>query len=248
MGQLGFSRSIVSLALAVVVATSLVEGGGLAAAQPAADQGITCALEGGQALLTDEQQIRDACASSGPAARAGTPDGYKLWHPGYVRPGGFLYQTDPYPFKQVRIDETGVTTLALINVTYNIYLEGGSSKQWRLSADVQTEENEGNLTSQYSVEYHCGVNLPRASDPTCNEYASDGADPDTDTRVYNPGDQLYKYFGYSNSVTKFPMLKFTVAWSTGITQEYKFRGYDVCVRARTTRFCSGTGGEIDSPL
>lgn len=141
-----------------------------------------------------------------------------------------------------------MTTLATIEVYYNIRLGGGSSKMWVLSAGIDVVENDANLTMNYSVEYHCGVNLPRASDPTCNEYAGDGADPDTDSRVYNPGDELQKYFGYSNSVTKFPMLKFTVAWSTGITQEYMFRGWDVCVRARTTKFCSGTGGEIDSPL
>lgn len=148
----------------------------------------------------------------------------------------------------MRLDPEGVTTLATIEVYYNIRLGGGSSKMWVLSAGIDVVENDANLTMNYSVEYHCGVNLPRASDPTCNEYAGDGADPDTDSRVYNPGDELQKYFGYSNSVTKFPMLKFTVAWSTGITQEYMFRGWDVCVRARTTKFCSGTGGEIDSPL
>ncbi len=141
----------------------------------------------------------------------------------------------------MEIQETGVKTLALINVVFNEYLEGGSSKQWRLSADVTEEENEGNLSRQYSWAYHCGVNLPRSSDPTCNEYASDGADPDTDTGVYNPGDKIFKYFGYSNNVTKFPMFKFVVAWSNGITQVYGFRGWDVCVRARTTRFCDGSG-------
>lgn len=195
-----------------------------------------CSLQGVKVSEMTDEQIRQAC--SGPSARS-TPDGYVLYDPGYKR-DLYRYDSNWYLFAQVEIDISGVTVLAEIEVQYRQRVLGGTSKSWVISADVNQLSNEGGLTYQQSFEYYCGVNLP-GDDPTCNEYAGDGADLDHDERVFNPGEQYQKYFGYTNNVTKFPMFKYVVAWSTGITQSFQFRGYDVCVRASTTRLCTNSG-------
>jgi hypothetical protein len=211
----------------------------------------TSPLESPTDALTAEDPNDDLGAVvSDPAGREAasgsvTERGYKRRTPGR-RLSDYIYDSD-----WVRADlitcynanECRVESEVKLRLRQNVV--GGSSKSWKMTLYAQTWYGSSAYVTWY--EYQCAVNIKNATDKYCTGFKSDGADGFRSDRFYD-GDVITHYFGSYQPVTKFPMEKLHVTWSSGTqaigdddTPGEKFRGYDVCVKATTTKLCSSSG-------
>ncbi len=194
-------------------------------------QGVTQggATQGGGAALGG------ATASGSTGA---TPSGYRLRDPGYRR-SDFVY--DSYYIDQVDLvyRNGGAHVRAATQVQLHERVVGGSSKNWDLTYNARTAQNNDGLTWTYGSLYYCGVNVANADDHICEK----GAAPSKVDEAFNPGDVRTKRFEDTSGNTVFPMLQLSTHFSSGVTVDSKFRGYDTLNRAQTTRLntSSGTG-------
>lgn len=100
-----------------------------------------------------------------------------------------------------------------------------------------------NLRRSYTYSYRCAVNVSGHPDHYCGWGASDhesgGVRPNTAKDAAKNG--LKKEFENHNGAKNYPMYALAVHWSDGVSQTARFRGYDTCVKARSTKLCAKSG-------
>ena len=172
-------------------------------------------------------------------APAATESGYILQHPGHRR-GDYIYDSDNVYMAHVRCRGSSCQTVAQVKVHLHEYIVGRNSKRWQITLyESRYSGTEGYQTSYF---YACAVNISGARDKYCPEKYSDGADANESSTFYN-GEVLNRSFGSTNGVTKFPMVKITVLFlcQCRAVPVVKFRMWDVCVKARSTKLCAHSG-------
>jgi len=126
------------------------------------------------------------------------------------------------------------TTIQQVSVQIHENLTGGGSSRWYIILNALRTSGPAGYIMSY--DYECGVNITLAADQTCSTWADDGADgPDTDVPSFD-GDSVNRDFGFTKSVTKYPMINVHIEFADGSvavgddgTDGEKFRGWDVCV-------------------
>jgi hypothetical protein len=167
--------------------------------------------------------------------RADTEKGYILQHPGHRRTD-YIYDSDNVYMAHVRCQGSRCQTIAQVKAQLHQYVVGRNSKRWQIT--LHASRYSGTEGYQTSYFYACAVNISRAKDKYCPEKYSDGADSNESSTFYN-GEVLNRSFGSTNGVTKFPMVKVTVLFlcNCNATPVVKFRMWDVCVKAKSTKLC-----------
>lgn len=181
--------------------------------------GTTTSLAGGQAVHPD----------------TGTPSGYTLVE---QSKSDYNYMSKPYYMDVEFCNSDGCAQQAEVYAQVKQYVTGGSSKNWDLTqlASTIALENPA-ITWFYTFAYYCGINVSGGADHICEN----GASPSGVETGFNPGDRVSKRFETINSGTDFPMVAIVVHWSTGGTGTGKFREWDTCNSAGSTKLCSSTG-------
>jgi len=166
----------------------------------------------------------------------GTPSGYTLVE---QSKSDYIYMSKPY-YMDVEFcnPSTGCAQQAEIYTQVKQNVVGGSSKNWILTqlASTIALENPA-ITWFYTWTYYCGINVSGGADHICEN----GAAPSGVETGFNPGDSATKRFETINSGKDFPMVAIVVHWSTGGTGTGKFREWDTCNSASSTKLCSSTG-------
>lgn len=178
------------------------------------------------------------------APKLSTPNGYKLR-------GGDVTDKGRHYYKSANVWAIEASCGSTCKIVQQVKLSlkenvlGVTSKGWWLT-EYATHWS-GPSTFHTSWYYECGVNLAGKGDETCSTWRHDGAQGGDSGPGHN-GEVVKKYFGTTNNVTKFPMLKLDVTFADGShstgddgQRGEKFRGWDVCVTAKTTKLCKKTG-------
>ncbi|MFJ6213340.1 hypothetical protein ACIQGZ_08430 [Streptomyces sp. NPDC092296] len=175
-----------------------------------------------------------------------TPRGYRL------REGGlktaYIYQSAYVWAIEASCGANGCKPVQQVKLHLKENAVGKTSKRWTLTLYAGPWSGPSSFSLRYY--YECGVNISKSQDKTCSSWRHDHADGSASSAAHN-GTTLNHGFGSTNNVTKFPLVRFDVRFANGSSAVgddghtgEKFRGWDVCVRARTTRMCpkTGTGG------
>jgi len=191
--------------------------------------------------LPAEARAQLAEATATPAIA--TPRGYKL------RKGGlknsYLYQSANVWAIEASCDFFECKVVQQVKLYLKETAFGRASKRWKLELFASHWSGPSSFDLRYY--YECGVNIAHAEDKTCSSWKDDGADG-SDAGAAHNGTALNYGFGSTPNVTKFPMVRFDVKFADGSSAVgddghtgEKFRGWDVCVKARSTTMCSRTG-------
>ncbi|MFI7337227.1 hypothetical protein ACIBUY_04720 [Streptomyces sp. NPDC050085] len=208
----------------------------------------TTPARGGGMPSEAQQAIEDGSITTtrslAPEARTDTPNGYTLH--GNHRTDRYHYRSDEGLAKLDRCQNGECTVKASVKVQLKQTLHGGSSHRWTLG--LHTRHWTGDAYS-FSYDYYCGVNVPRASDWTCEtkDATADGhhfaAPVHASTGTYNH--DLNRDFGaHETSRTKFPMVAYHVSWpGYPAVVNVKYRGWDIRRYAGVWKLApaSGTG-------
>lgn len=179
-------------------------------------------------------------------ALTATPSGYKL-RPITSSPlTSYIYNSGDVYAIEASCTGSTCSPVQQVKVSIKESVRGTTSKYW----DISMYHSLWSGPSVYVVSYNyeCGVNIANKTDQTCSTWASDGAaGPQSGSNMIN-GKMLSLSFGSTSNVTKFPMVKLGVEFADGSyaigddgQQGEKFRGWDVCVTASTTKLCSSSG-------
>ncbi|WP_433890550.1 hypothetical protein [Streptomyces sp. CA-111067] len=172
-----------------------------------------------------------------------TPRGYKL-RKGALK-SSYIYQSANVWAVEASCGSNGCKPVQQVKLYLKETAVGKSSKRWTLTLYASHWSGPAAFSLRYY--YECGVNIAGATDKTCASWRSDHADVSAAGAAHN-GTVLNHGFGTSTNVTKFPMVRFDVKFADGSSAigddghtGEKFRGWDVCVRATTTKMCGKTG-------
>lgn len=172
-----------------------------------------------------------------------TPRGYKLREGGLKT--GYVYQSANVWAIEASCGAHGCEPVQQVKLYLKETAVGRTSKRWTLTLHASRWSGPAAFGLRYY--YECGVNIPKAEDKTCASRRADHADGSA-SGAARDGTVLNHGFGTSDNVTKFPMVRFDVRFADGSSAigddgrtGEKFRGWDVCVRARTTKMCPKTG-------
>jgi hypothetical protein len=191
-------------------------------------------------------EARAQLTGTSTAPNIATPRGYKL------RKGGlkssYIYQSANVWAIDASCGADGCEPIQQVKLYLKETAIGNTSKRWTLTLYASHWSGPSSFGLRYY--YECGVNIAHSEDKTCSSWRNDHADGSASGGARN-GSILNHGFGTTNNVTKFPMVRFDVKFANGSSAVgddghtgEKFRGWDVCVRARTTKMCTktGTGG------
>jgi hypothetical protein len=176
------------------------------------------------------------------SASSSTPSGYKLR--GGRENGDSIYNSAYVWAIEARCGTT-CTPVQQVKLSLKENIYGGNSKRWLLTLGATPWS--GSPRFNFHQSYQCGVNIYRKDDQTCSTWKTDGADAGFSSGAKN-GFQINRSFGNTANVKKFPMVNFQIefadgSWAIGDDghRGEKFRGWDVCVKARSTKLCGTTG-------
>lgn len=177
------------------------------------------------------------------APQLSTPRGYKLRGGHILDKAHFYYKSANVWAIEARCGST-CKPIQQVELSLKENVRGLQSKSWWLT-EYATHWS-GPSTFHSSWYYECGVNLSGKKDETCSTWRHDEAQGG-DSGPGRNGEVIKKYFGSTNKVTKFPMLKLDVTFADGShstgddgQRGEKFRGWDVCATARSTKLCAKT--------
>jgi hypothetical protein len=173
-----------------------------------------------------------------------TPRGYVL------RRGGI--DKDRYIYKSAEVWAIEATCtpskcrpVQQVKLRFKQNVQGTSSKRWTLVMYSQPYSGPRAFRSAWS--YECGVNITNGRDRTCSTWKDDGADG-PDSGAGSHGATLSKSFGSTANARKFPLFKMDITFADGShargddgERGEKFRGWDTCVKPRSTKLCAMTG-------
>ena len=172
-----------------------------------------------------------------------TPRGYKLRRGGLKT--SYIYQSADVWAIEASCGSDGCKPIQQVKLYLKETAIGNTSKRWTLTLYASYWSGPSSFGLRYY--YECGVNIAHSEDKTCSSWRNDHADGSASGAAHN-GTALNQGFGTTNNVTKFPMVRFDVKFADGSSAVgddghtgEKFRGWDVCVRARTTKMCTKTG-------
>lgn len=261
MSVLRGKRPGIALLGAVLAAMSVTAAGtAVASAAPSRPSGAsdgatkTVAFVSDQPLTTTRPVAVRALPAQAQATLAGgkvrpadaTPRGYLLrgggpnsGNPDYRYDSAYVWAIEA----SCGLFECDVIQQVRLRLTENV--AGTNSKRWSLV--LQAQPWSGPSIYSLSYDYECGVNIPDAIDQTCSTWRDDNADGPESADAYD-GYIINKNFGDTSNVTKFPMVNMKVEFADGSVaigddgqNGEKFRGWDVCVKARSTKLCPSTG-------
>ncbi|MYQ78361.1 MULTISPECIES: hypothetical protein [unclassified Streptomyces] len=177
--------------------------------------------------------------------RTSTPRGYKLRRGGVKGDGKYIYQSADMYAIDASCGQSGCKPKQQVKLRFRENVQGRDSKRWKLTMYIQPYS--GPRTFKSSYHYECGVNLTKETDRTCSSWRDDGADRSAGGGGKN-GLVIDKSFGRTPNVKKFPMFMIDVKFADGSRSRgddgqlgQKFRGWDVCVKAKATSLCKTTG-------
>lgn len=191
-----------------------------------------------------QKWLRSASASPSTQLRTSTPLGYKLRRGGLRGDGKYIYQSADIYAIDASCGQGGCKPKQQVKLRFRENVQGRNSKRWKLT--MYTQPYSGPRTFKTSYHYECGVNLSKRGtalvqagvmmvpiDP-CGGGGKNGLVVD-------------KNFGRTPNVKKFPMFMIDVKFADGSRSRgddgqlgQKFRGWDVCVKAKTTSLCKTT--------
>lgn len=191
-----------------------------------------------------QKWLRSASASPSTQLRTSTPLGYKLRRGGLRGDGKYIYQSADIYAIDASCGQGGCKPKQQVKLRFRENVQGRNSKRWKLT--MYTQPYSGPRTFKTSYHYECGVNLSKERDRTCSSWRDDGADRSAGGGGKN-GLVVDKNFGRTPNVKKFPMFMIDVKFADGSRSRgddgqlgQKFRGWDVCVKAKTTSLCKTT--------
>ncbi|MEV5705409.1 hypothetical protein [Actinoallomurus sp. NPDC052274] len=175
--------------------------------------------------------------------RTNTPSGYHLRRGN--RRTDYTYASAYVWAIEASCGSNGCKPIQQVRLQLIESLQGTTSKRWTNTMWSAPWSGPSYFVLRYY--YQCGVNIKGARDKTCSTWKHDGADGSSSGGAYN-GYKINRTFGSTNNVTKFPMVDFMVTFKDGshaIGDDghagEKFRGWDACVKARSTKLCKTTG-------
>ncbi|MEU0124406.1 hypothetical protein ABZ114_22440 [Streptomyces albidoflavus] len=176
--------------------------------------------------------------------RTDTPRGYKLRR-GSIDQKRFIYKSAEVWAIEANCTPSECRPVQQVKLRFKQNVQGGSSKRWHLTMYSQPHSGPRSFRTAWS--YQCGVNPSGETDKTCSTWKTDGSDG-ADAGVGAHGKEIRKGFGSTGNVKKFPMFKIDVTFADGSRARgddgnygEKFRGWDTCVKARSTKLCTTTG-------
>lgn len=176
-------------------------------------------------------------------AQTNTPGGYRLRRGN--RRTDYTYASAYVWAIEARCGSGGCTPIQQVRLQLIESLQGATSKRWTNTTGSALWSGPSYYVLRYY--YQCGVNIKGARDKTCSTWRHDGADGSSSGGAHN-GYKINRTFGSTNNVTKFPMVNLQVTFADGshaIGDDghagEKFRGWDACVKARSTKLCKTTG-------
>jgi len=181
-----------------------------------------------------------------PSVVGETELGFKLRDLSKQPSTSFVYNSVPVYAIHLSCQSTCVA-VSQVQVSIKENVAGTTSKRWINTVYASTYSGSQPWTASYN--YACAVNVPNTRDIYCPFYKADGADGSSSAN-FTSAYSINSTFGTTNLVTKLPMIKPGVRWSDGTIAlgddgqpGEKFRGWDVCATAGTTKLCatSGTG-------
>lgn len=126
-----------------------------------------------------------------------------------------------------------------VKVWFRQAVQGGSSRRWVYTFFQRRHTGKDAYVSRYSVE--CAVNIKGDPDEHCSHWRNDGATGHIGPNRFAYGDTQSVYFGRTNRVKKYPMVKLTTDWVGYDASHGKFRGWDTCTSSSNNRLCAATG-------
>jgi hypothetical protein len=163
-----------------------------------------------------------------------TPNGFKLWNPGFRR-SDYVYDSHTVYQTVWHCSSGQCQRKAQVSVQLRQRALGARSHTWELRLRMREVSNSAGLTWSYFATYWCGVNVSGGNDYICR----DGAAPSGERMSINSS--LYKPWGRTNGITVFPMVQATTQFSNGLRATTKFRGWDTLSRSRTTKLKATSG-------
>jgi hypothetical protein len=187
-------------------------------------------LQPGRTYSLQEFQAAQRSAGVTPSSVA---SGFVLYNPGYRR------DNYNYDSNWANIGQAYCTSSCVVQdewqVQFHEWVQGTNSKLWRLTMNARKVT--GSDSAAFDYWYACAINVSGNPD----HYCINGADPSNDTGAFNPGDYLWKYFENNNySNTEYPMIKLGAQFPH-VYDSFRFRGFDVCTSANSTKLCASSG-------
>ncbi len=149
----------------------------------------------------------------------------------------YIYNSSKFYMDAERCTDGECVQLAQVYAQVRENVQGGSSKRWLLTENAGTVDNPGGLSWHYTAIYYCAVNVSGSAD----HYCGNGASASGTEAPMTPGEAVYKTFEKVSGNIVYPMVGITVHWSTGGSYIAKFREWDTCNKATTTKLCASSG-------